>query len=164
MANRGIGSNLSNLVDKFIQSINEADNSVKYTGKSVSEVPYLGLRPGNLIEFGYGYGGGRRFGIVLSSQRTSSGLFLSTLNNSLYNVLSCETLDEDTNLSLLNTMYGKESKSTYAEATTVAPLNPPPAKRRTKRKPTFPQSVRDFKTLNISLLSDILKVNLIAAS
>ena len=160
MANRGIGSNLSDLVNKFIQSINESADSVEYTGKSISEVPYGGLRPGNLIEFRYGYGGGRRFGIVLSSQRTSSGLFLSNLNNSLYNVLSCETLDEDTNLSLLNTMYGKESKSTYAEATTVAPLNPP-AKKRTKRKPAYPRSVRDFKTLNVSLLSDILKVSLI---
>jgi len=151
MASRDIGEQLKSLVNDFIQS-SKSDRR-KYKDYSISETSYLGLRPGDLIEFTYGYGGGRRYGIVLSSGRTSSGLFLSGLYNSLNNVLVCEGLDKGVFLSLLNTMYGKESKSTHSIAKSVAPLEISPT--------TGKAFVRDFRTLNVFYLSDILKVTII---
>ena len=56
-------------------------------------------------------------------------------------------------LSLLNTMYGKESKATYSMAKSVAALETSPS--------TGKPYVKDFRTLNVSTLFDILKVELV---
>jgi len=152
MANRGISEDLKSRVDRFIQ--NSSNERVKYSGYTISETSYLGLRPGDLIQFKYGYGPrSTRYGIILSSGRASSGLFLSRLLNSLYNVLVCEGLEEGMFLSLLNTMYGKESKATYSMAKSVAALETSPS--------TGKPYVKDFRTLNVSTLFDILKVELV---
>tara|TARA_R110002124_G_scaffold229415_2_gene394605 strand:+ start:300 stop:770 length:471 start_codon:yes stop_codon:yes gene_type:complete len=148
--NRGLSGDLRDRLGEFTPD--------RYT---VVETSYIGLRPGDLIEFSYGYVKGRRYGIILKTDAHFNGIFLSTLGNSLYNVLTCESLDEDIFLSLLNTMYGDESKSTYAEAVSIAPLNPPEnaeRKKKRKRQPKYDRSVRDFRTLNISGLSDIFKI------
>lgn len=125
----------------------------------VTEVSRMGLRPGDLIEFGYGYSGGRRYGIVLKTDNHFNGIFLSSLDNSLYNVLTCESLDVATFLELLHRMYGNESRATYKEAYSIAPLNPL-ATRIPKRKPRYLRSVKDFRTLNISGLQNIFKISI----
>lgn len=144
--NRGLSADLRDELKEFTSE-----------GYMVVETSYIGLRPGDLIEFSYGYVRGRRYGIVLKTDNHFNGIFLSRLGNSLYNVLTCESLDEGIFISLLNRMYGDESKATYAEAYSIAPLNPP-AKRKMKRQSKYPRSVRDFRTLNISGLSDIFKI------
>jgi hypothetical protein len=146
---RRLSSDLKDRLGEFTQN--------SYT---VREVPRLGLRPGDLIEFEYGYSGGRRYGIVLKTDNHPNGIFFSTLDNSLYNVLTCESLDVGTFLKLLHIMYGNETRATYKIALGIAPLNPP-AKRIPKRQPTYPRSVKDFRTLNISELRDnILKISI----
>ena len=114
-----------------------AKRLLRFGRYSVDETSYLGLRPGNLIEFTYG--GVRRHGIVVSSRRTSSGIFLSTLDNPLYNVLVCESLDDASFDKLLNTMYGKDNSATYAK---VKSMN-------------FGDK---FRTLKVTVLRDIYKV------
>ena len=112
----------------------------------MDETSYLGLRPGNLIEFTYG--GGPRYGIVISSKRSSGGIFLSYQYNTLSTVLACDSLDEATFSELLNTMYGNEVAATYSTAKSMPSLK--------AGKPY----VGNFRTLNVSVLSDIYKVTL----
>ena len=120
---------------------------LEFKNYSVAETSYLALRPGNLIEFTYG--GQPRYGIVISSKRSSGGIFLSYQYNTLSTVLACDSLDEATFSELLNTMYGNEVAATYSTAKSMPSL-----------KTTGKSYVGNCRTLNVSVLSDIYKVTL----
>lgn len=79
--------------------------------KPKKEVSQFGLRPGDLILFDYE--GSRRLGIILSSKRTSSGIFLSTRNNTLLNVLQLTSLSLTMFRIVVNNLYKKENRCKY---------------------------------------------------
>lgn len=120
---------------------------LEFKNYSVAETSYLALRPGNLIEFTYA--GKPRYGIVISSQRSSGGMFLSNQYNTLSTVLVGDSLDEGVFRELLNTMYGNEVAATYSTAKGISSL-----------RAAGKSYVGNFRTLNVSVLSNIYKVTL----
>lgn len=72
---------------------------------------YSGLSPGDLIQFSFM--GQLRHGFVISSRRTTNGLFMSTRNKSLANVMVTDTLSDAAFNFLLNNIYDDENKADY---------------------------------------------------
>jgi len=114
---------------------------------------YLGVRPGELVIFEYiklsDEGGqsmvGTRLGIVVASQRTSSGLFISTRSNNLMNVFLLDQLSEDLFSLVVNNLYNKEYRCTY--------------KRAPKVLAAF-MGKKNFRTLNVRYLKSFRKINI----
>ena len=78
---------------------------------SLVESSYLGLRPGDLVEFNYQ--GTLRNGLVVSSRRTSDGMFLSSVNNTLVNIVLIPGLSDAMFSLMVNNLYKNESACTY---------------------------------------------------
>ena len=79
---------------------------------SLKEVSYLSLKPGDIIIFNY-EDGDRRIGLVVSSQRTSTGVFLSTRNNQLLNVVEVESLSQGMFDAMINTLHKRVRRCSY---------------------------------------------------
>src|SRR6056300_1345721 len=118
----------------------------KYTPRSVS---YLALNPGDLIEFNYN--GSVRHGIVLGVKRNTGGFFISDRFTPLQCVLLCDSLEDSTFWDLLINMYMKPSIATYANAKAIPSLT-------VVNPRTGNAYVEKFRTLNVSNLSDIVRV------
>tara|TARA_R100000664_G_C2722917_1_gene115829 strand:- start:349 stop:771 length:423 start_codon:yes stop_codon:yes gene_type:complete len=103
---------------------------------------YTGLRPGDLIQFTYM--GAYRNGFIVGSSGPgrSDGLFLSSRNLTLYNVLVTDVLDDDTFQSLLDTIYNDEYLAHYD-----------------RLKSKFPETAREkFRTMQVMGIRSIIKI------
>jgi hypothetical protein len=92
-----------------------------------------------------------RHGFVISSRRTSSGIFMSTKNNSLYNVIDANQLEDSTFQYLLNTIYNDDTKADYHSLKLeIGSLN----------KNTGVTSINEFRTVHIMGIRGILKIEI----
>jgi hypothetical protein len=77
----------------------------------VKETSYIGLRPGDLVMFNYD--GSSRTGLVVRSKRTSTGIFLSTQNNTLLNIFLVESITSGAFELMINNLYRDRIRCTY---------------------------------------------------
>jgi len=119
------------------------ENQEKLSGYSFRgrETSYLGLRPGDVIQFGYM--GSLRLGVVVASRRTSSGIFLSS-RSVLMNVVLLEGLSEGMFTILVNNLYNNDYVSDYRNLPTIR---------------GFVKS-HNFRTFKVGYMSDIITVSL----
>lgn len=106
------------------------------------ETSYLGLRPGDLIQVTYS--GFTRYGLILSSKRTTSGIFLSTRGNDLINFMDIGGLSEAMFSLMINNLYNNESACKYRSRMILSAF----------------LGKQNFRTLNQNKMTDILKVKL----
>lgn len=106
------------------------------------ETSYLGLGPGDLIQFLYP--GGARYGLVVSTRTTSSGLFLSTQNNTLLNVVTIESLTDSMFSLMINNLYKNRSACNYYSPKIIGAF----------------LGKSNFRTFNVARMTDILKVEI----
>ena len=109
---------------------------------TVAETSYLGLRPGDLIQITYE--GSLRYGLVVSSKRTAGGIFLSTRNNTLLNVVLLPGLSEAMFSLMINNLYNNEVACNYRSPAIIGAF----------------LGKQNFRTFNIAKVRDILKVNI----
>jgi hypothetical protein len=124
---------VSQINSQLLQSLSE------YT-YSFSETSYLGLRPGDLIQVTYE--GSTRYGLVVSSRRTSDGMFLSTRNNTLINLVIVQGLSQAMFSLMVNNLYSNRNACNYYSPKILGAF----------------LGRRNFRTLNIAKMKDILKV------
>jgi len=110
---------------------------------SVRETSYLGLVAGDLIQLTYA-GGSYRFGLVVASRRTSNGMFLSTQNNRLLNVVLLDTISEAMFSMMVNNLYRNQSACNYHNKRIIGAF----------------LGKDNFRTFNISKVTDILKIEI----
>lgn len=104
---RVLEENISNLLSEYSFKFNETS--------------YLGLRPGDLVQFTYD--GVRRCGLVVSSKRTSSGHFISTLGNYLINIMIVtDGLSTPRFSYLVDRLYRKPAMCSYNRLSLVRAL------------------------------------------
>lgn len=89
----------------------QLSNRLENTNYEPRLTSYSSLRPGDLIQFSFR--GQLRHGFVISSRRTGSGLFLSTRNKSLVNVMVADTLSDAAFYFLLDNIYDNQHKADY---------------------------------------------------
>lgn len=136
----------------------EEDDEEDISANFLIGTSYVGLEPGDIILFNYlkvnDPGSGRpvvlpskatptRLGIVVTSNRTSTGHFLSTNNNVLLNIFLLDTLTKSFYKVVVNTLYLDEKRCDYY------------------RKPKFLEGYlkkQNFRTLNINYTRNIRKV------
>ena len=106
------------------------------------ETSYLGLRPGDLIQVTYS--GFVRYGLILSSRRTSSGMFLSTRGNGLVNFMDIAGLSDAMFSLMINNLYNNESACKYRSRIILSAF----------------LGKQSFRTLNKAKMTNILKVKL----
>jgi|TARA_S200002703_G_scaffold141684_2_gene133691 hypothetical protein len=106
----------------------------------VTETSYLGLKPGNLIQLTYE--GSRRYGLVVSSRRTSDGMFLSSRNNTLINVVLVRSLSDAMFSLMVNNLYNNETACKYTSPTIIGVF----------------LGRQNFRTFNVAKMRDIYKV------
>tara|TARA_Y100001937_G_scaffold37513_1_gene53505 strand:- start:30544 stop:30960 length:417 start_codon:yes stop_codon:yes gene_type:complete len=104
-----------------------------------SETSYLGLRPGDLIQVTYE--GVARYGLILSSRTTKSGIFISTRNNALVNFIGVSGLSEAMFSLMINNLYNNENACSIMSSTVAVFIGK-----------------TNFRTLNQAKMKDILKV------
>ena len=104
---------------------------------------YLGLRPGDLIEFKYQ--GSLRNGLVVASRRTTDGLFLSNLNNTLLNVVLVSELSEVMFSLMVNNLYKNETACNYYSPKIIGAF----------------LGRQNFRTLNVAKIRGLVKLNII---
>jgi hypothetical protein len=109
----------------------------------MSQTSYLGLRPGDLIQFRYS--GSSKYGLVVSSKRTSDGMFLSTRNNTLLNVVVLPGLSESMFSLVVNNLYENESACNYYSPKIIGAF----------------LGKQNFRTFNVSKIRGIIKVQII---
>ena len=105
---------------------------------------YTGLRPGDLIQFSYM--GATRNGFIVGSAGPgrADGLFLSSRNLTLYNILVTDILDDDTFEKLLNNIYNDEYQANY---------------QRLKSSKDFSESSKsNFRTMQVMGIRSIIKI------
>ena len=107
-----------------------------------AETSYLGLRPGDVVQFSYS--GSFRYGLIVASKRTSDGMFLSSRNNTLINVVTASALSSAMFSLMINNLYNKENKCTYQSPSILKAL----------------LGRQNFRTFNVSKMRDIIKVNI----
>ena len=107
---------------------------------TVTETSYLGLRPGDLIQLTYE--GSRRYGLVVSSRRTSDGMFLSSRNNTLVNVVLVRSLSDAMFSLMVNNLYNNETACKYTSPTIIGVF----------------LGRQNFRTFNVAKMRDIFKV------
>ncbi len=81
---------------------------------NLTRTSYNGIRPGDVISFSYQ--NASRLGLVVKSKRTSSGLFLSTRNNTLLNVFLLDSISSSLFSLLVNNLYKDRVRCTYIDA------------------------------------------------
>ena len=84
---------------------------------SVRETSYLGLRPGDLIQIVYG--GQFRQGLVLATPHNTRGMFVSSQDNSLLNVLVFDSLNEGMFSLMVDNLYKNPSTCNYSNSTII---------------------------------------------
>lgn len=114
-----------------------------YSGKiKLFRTSYLGVQPGDLIFFNYS-DGSKRFGLVVSSSRTSSGIFLSTRNNTLMNVFQIEGLSDAMFDIVVNNLYKNVEVCSYYNKRMLRVF--------------FKE---DFRTFNVAEMSNITSIGI----
>tara|TARA_R100001443_G_scaffold67686_2_gene76489 strand:- start:1277 stop:1663 length:387 start_codon:yes stop_codon:yes gene_type:complete len=108
----------------------------------VSETSYLGLRPGDIVQITYT--GSLRYGLVVSSKRTSSGLFLSSRDNTLLNLVLADSLSDTMFSLMVNNLYNNESACNYNSPAIIGAF----------------LGKQNFRTFNVSKIRDVLKVTI----
>ena len=108
----------------------------------VTETSYLGLKPGNLIQLTYE--GSRRYGLVVSSRRTSDGMFLSSRNNTLINVVLVRSLSDAMFSLMINNLYNNEVACNYNSPAIIGAF----------------LGRQNFRTFNVAKMRDIFKVDI----
>lgn len=109
----------------------------------LSQTSYVGLRPGDLVEFKYQ--GSLRNGLVVSSRRTSDGMFLSNLNNTLVNIVLIPGLSDAMFSLMVNNLYNNESACTYQSPKILGAF----------------LGKQNFRTFNVSKIRGLVKVSII---
>jgi len=109
------------------------------------ETSYYGITPGNIISLNYQDDIGPRLGLVVSSERTTSGRFISTRNNTLLNVFLLGDLTLSMLNIIVNNLYNNKTRCSYRGVTGVL-------------KALFPTS--SFRTFNIAKARDFIKYNI----
>lgn len=109
----------------------------------MTQTSYLGLRPGDIVEFKYQ--GTLRNGLVVSSKRTSDGMFLSTTNKTLMNIVILPGLSEAMFSLMVNNLYGNESACKYHSPNIIGAF----------------LGKQNFRTFNVSKIRGLIKVNII---
>jgi len=82
------------------------------------------------------------YGLIVSSRRTSDGMFLSSRNNTLINFVSIQGLSEAMFSLMVNNLYGNESACNYYSPKILGAF----------------MGKDNFRTLNVAKVRDILKV------
>jgi hypothetical protein len=108
----------------------------------LAETSYLGLRPGDLIQLSYS--GSTKYGLVVSSRRTSDGMFLSSRNNTLLNFVIVEGLSEAMFSLMVNNLYNNETACNYYSPAIIGAF----------------LGKQNFRTLNVAKIRNILKVSI----
>lgn len=108
----------------------------------VSETSYLGLRPGDMIQITYA--GSLRYGLVVSSKRTSNGIFLSPRNNTLLNIVLIDSLSDAMFSLMVNNLYNNESACNYNSPAIIGAF----------------LGKQNFRTFNVSKIRNVLKVTI----
>jgi len=108
----------------------------------LKETSYLGLRPGDLIQFTYN--GGVRFGLVVKSKRTGTGVFLSSRYNKLLNVVQTGSLSEAMFSLMVNNLYKNRSACSYHSPNILSLF----------------LGKQNFRTFNVSYVEDILSLEI----
>jgi hypothetical protein len=104
------------------------------------ETSYLGLRPGDLIQLTYDKS--LRYGIVVASRRTTDGMFLSSRNNTLVNVVLVNGLSEAMFSLMVYNLYNNEIACNYYSPKIIGAF----------------LGKQNFRTFNVAKMRDILKV------
>jgi hypothetical protein len=104
---------------------------------------YLGLQPGDLIEFKYQ--GSLRNGLVVASKRTTDGMFLSNLNNTLLNVVLVSELSEVMFSLMVNNLYKNKNACNYYSPKIIGAF----------------LGRQNFRTLNVAKIRGLVKLNII---
>ena len=107
-----------------------------------TETSYLGLRPGDLIQVSYE--GSIRYGLVVSSRRTTGGLFLSSRYNTLLNLVLINGLSLAMFSMMVNNLYNNENACNYYSPAIIGAF----------------LGKQNFRTLNVAKVRDILKVTI----
>jgi len=120
-----------------------SENIQKFQGYNLTakETSYLGLRPGDIIQFRYP---STRLGVVVASARTSSGIFLSPRNNLLMNVILLDRLSEGLFSVIVNNLYNNDYVSNYTNMPIIT---------------GFTKS-DSFRTFKVGSMSDIIKLDI----
>lgn len=121
------------------QDLQQALSEYSY---SLVETSYLGLRPGDLVQVTYA--GSTRYGLIVSSRRTTDGMFLSTRNNTLVNFVAVQGLSEAMFSLMVNNLYNNEVACNYYTPAIIGAF----------------LGKQNFRTLNVAKIRDILKVNI----
>ena len=108
----------------------------------LSETSYLGLRPGDLVHVSYG--GSTKYGLIVSSRRTTDGMFLSGRNNTLLNFVIVQGLSEAMFSLMVNNLYNNEVACNYYSPAIIGAF----------------LGKQNFRTLNVAKIRDILKVTI----
>ena len=80
------------------------------------ETSFLGLKPGDLVQFAYQRGStrGQYSGLVVASRKTGSGCIrLSTRNNTLINIITVDGLSQTSFNFMINRLYNNWVLSKY---------------------------------------------------
>lgn len=109
----------------------------------LAQTSYIGLRPGDIVEFRYQ--GSLRNGLVVSSRRTSDGMFLSSLNNTLVNIVLIPGLSDAMFSLMVNNLYNNESACTYQSPKILGAF----------------LGKKNFRTFNVSKIRGLVKVSII---
>lgn len=83
-------------------------------GLNLSRISYAGIKPGDIVSFTYEQSS--RLGLVVKSQRTSTGYFLSTRNNTLLNVFLLDSISSGLFSLLVNNLYKDRVRCSYMDA------------------------------------------------
>lgn len=122
--------------------VSELQRSLSGYSYSISETSYLSLRPGDLVQVSYA--GSVRYGLVVSSRRTSDGMFLSPRNNTLINFVTVQGLSDAMFSLMVNNLYNNENACNYYSPAIIGAF----------------LGKQNFRTLNVAKLRDILKVTI----
>tara|TARA_R110002126_G_scaffold84465_21_gene205278 strand:- start:1012 stop:1404 length:393 start_codon:yes stop_codon:yes gene_type:complete len=120
----------------------EASRQLSDLKYRVTENSYLGLQPGDLIQFDYV--SSSRLGLVVSSKRTSRGYFLSTQNNTLLNIVEVDGLTGGMFSLMINNLYKNRVACNYYSPRIIGMF----------------LGDDNFKTFNIAKVHNILEVNI----
>ena len=119
---------------------------VSYEARSTS---YLGLRPGDLIQFSYM--GIIRHGFIIASPAATSGLRYSGRGKSLFNIVPVDDLDDGLFKYLLDNIYGDENTATYTNLVRNSGLS-------TVNPNTSKEYLPNFRTLQVIGIFSIIKI------
>jgi hypothetical protein len=110
---------------------------------TLRETSWLGVSPGDLVQFDY-FEGGTRYGLVVSSRRTHRGYFLSSRDNTLLNVVEIESLTDSMFSLMINNLYKNRSACNYYSPKIIGAF----------------LGRENFRTFNVSKITNFLSVDI----